>query len=222
MKYAALFLNVLGLLILGWMFSILTQKSLTHRLPPRLEETPVTQVSTTQKDVDTAQSLLSMADHLSREMHPPTLISLGPVIAQPVAASGNSDRYIPPQRVLSLLLEGKDGPRATIDGQLVREGDALPHAGRVTRIEPDRVIITEAHGKQTLRVPVEQIRIGSLYTKRTPALNDQTAASTSPSGSLASALPVVLSSTSATATGSHTRSTHLLPSSPSVAPSHRP
>ncbi len=210
MKYAALFLNVLGLVVLGWMFSILTQKQIGSRLPPRLEDVPTKQITTTQNDVETAQRLLTVADHLSHEMRPPTLVSLGPVIAQPVIALKNGDDYTPPQRTLSLLLEGKDGLRAMIDGQLVREGDTLPHSGRVTRIEPERVIITEARGKQILTVPVAQIRIGSLHTGRTPpatAMNAQSSASssasTTPSGPLASALPAPSPSPSPAVSGRH-------------------
>lgn len=95
---------------------------------------------------------------------PVPLSRSAPVIAQAVAGGASAESPTMPQRQLLLVLQGPDdaGLVALLDGRLVRSGERLEQGGRVLRIETDRVELAERLGRQTLTLPRDSVRVGTV------------------------------------------------------------
>lgn len=176
MKYAALILNALGMLIFGFAISMLTRPGIL--LPVRTlkaDVTPATQNDDARQLASARQTLFSM------EKLKPALVSLAagtkaPLIAQTSVASvraepssasqadsnGNTASILPAQRRLTLMIDGTEGRRAVIDGRLVRSGDLLPDGSKVVSLLEDHAVLAQKKQRQVLTLPLAQLRVGTL------------------------------------------------------------
>lgn len=165
MKYAVVLLNAIGVLVLGWAFFVLT-RSVAPPLKAPLP-VPATADANSDKEREAAQHTLAAIEKLGREMTSASNKDAGTLIALPSATGGVIGRPELPQRELTLLLEAQGDRRAVIDGRLVRAGDRLPAGGRVLRLRTSQVTLAEKQGRQTLDMPVAQIRVGSVLRRAT-------------------------------------------------------
>jgi hypothetical protein len=166
MKYAALWLDAVIVLILAWSIYAISTTA-TRRIPlPRIAAVELR--STAGKPVaDEAQvaATLHTIEQFAqrRDYGPHDLVALpapGIVTAAGtrMAAKGPSM----PNRELTVRMQSDDGQLAVIDGQLVRKGSILPEGGKVLYLEPGAVVVQERNGRQTLTVPVDSMRVGTL------------------------------------------------------------
>jgi len=175
MKYAAIILNVLGILILGFAISMLTRPGVLRPVRTLSLEAPALKNDDAKQLSSTRQSLASL-EQLKSVLTGSTADSNQPLIAQistrsennnasALASSnsqGNGTSALPEQRRLTLLLESSEGRRAVIDGRLVGAGDHLPDGSKVLGLQDDRVILLEKKKQQTLTLPLSQLRVGTL------------------------------------------------------------
>ena len=174
MKYAALCLNTLAVLLLAWgLYGI--AGLVGARLPsPRLQAAELRPLPdkalADQKQVSaTLDTLAQFSDRqaFAREANEMTLLAL-----PPLGAPGAGGPTMPVREV-TLLAHTSDGDLAVVDGLLVRKGARLSDGGRLSRLNDDSVVVSEKQGRQTLRLQVQQLRVGTL---RTPMAGPATAA----------------------------------------------
>lgn len=163
MKYAALWLNTLALALVFWgLYGIwgLVGARLPASALPAAELRPLPDKALAeQKQVSaTLDTLAQFADRqaFAREANEMTLLAL-----PPLGAPGAGGPTMPHREVTVLARSGED-ELAVVDGQLVRRGARLREGGRVSRLQDDRVVVTEKQGRQTLSLPLEQLRVGTL------------------------------------------------------------
>ena len=166
MKYAALMLNSLALALLLWgLLSLRGLLGAPARLPvaPSVELKPLSaQFQSDQKKlVEVQQSIAQFQRQLNQPADPMTsnltaLLALPPSGA-PGAASPNW-----PQRSLTVLAQSGDDHFAMLDGRVVRVGSRLSGGGRVIKVSNEAVVIAERKGRRTLKMPLRQLRVGSL------------------------------------------------------------
>lgn len=173
MKYAVVILNATGVAILGWAMT-----AVTHMVAPLPADSGRTvQPSPPAKDaeLDAVQRSLAALSRLGRSMEQADGAVSASLIGQPLSRddAGGDGRAALPQRQLSVLLETPNERSAVIDGQVVRRGDHLPEGGRVVALGPNRVLVAEKHGHQSLDMPAGRIRIGTV--NGSPANGDGTA-----------------------------------------------
>lgn len=174
MKYAAILLNALAALLLGWgvtgVYSLIAQRPQPARAATvELKPLPASAV-TDRQQVDSTLAAIARINDTLRELAPASSRAL---VAEPAPGTPGSDGPTMPQRTVTLLMQQGDGYVAVIDGQLVHSGARLKGGGRVLKIGPTQVVVREASGRQTLSVPVDQLRVGTL---RSAAAPDATAA----------------------------------------------
>ncbi len=166
MKYAALILNALALLLLGWVLYGVLQLS-GVRTPPTVR--PITMDLTPLPPATLAeQGKVAEALDAMRRMAPGNEVvktaSASDLLAVPAPGTPQVGSVQMPQRSMSLHLENVLTSKQTvvIDNRLVQRGDRLVEGGRVLRVSPNEATVSEKEGKQTLKLPVDDMRVGTL------------------------------------------------------------
>lgn len=170
MKYAALTLNALALLLVGYalfgIYSLLAQRPPVSRLPV-VELKPLPERALTEGQVaDTldAISLLVRRTQPGQAVGGQKLLAIATPGLPGATASGTSM----PQREVTMLVHSNDAVAAVIDNRLVRVGTLLPEGGQVLAISTNHVVVREHNGSQTLTVPFERLRVGTLRANDAP------------------------------------------------------
>lgn len=164
MKYAALVLNCVAVLLLGWaLYGVvqLAQVRTTAVRAPVLELAPLSSdLGTDQIRAAEAFDAMSriQSQAFARASNPQTLIAL-PAPGRPIEGSVQM-----PERSMSLYLEnlGAETQSVVIDGRLLRKGARLADGGRLVEVKPNVVFITERVGRQKLALPATDLRVGTL------------------------------------------------------------
>lgn len=174
MKYAALMLNALALALLGWglfaLYGLLTPRVPQARVP-MVELAPLpARVATDRKQVAATLDAIARIDERMRTLAP---VSARPLVALPAVGTPGAAGPTMPLRSLTMLMRQGDEFVAMVDNQLVRRGDRLRDGGRVLKIDAGQVVVREASGRQTLSVPTDRLRVGTLRALEAP---DATAA----------------------------------------------
>ena len=167
MKFAALTLNILAVLVLVW--GLTGVASITgSRIPslrvPQVEVKPLAEKSM-QEQADTLKALQVLRTLTARQDTRP-YASTQSLIALPAYETLSLQSRSLPQRKLTLLVDDKAGYAAMIDGVLVSKGQRLDAGGRVVSINERQVVIAERSGRQILKLPVNSLRVGTLRTSR--------------------------------------------------------
>lgn len=165
MKYAALILNGVAVLLLGWaLYGVvqLAQARTPNVYPPVMELTPLPPALRTDQE-RVAQAFGAMEriqkQAAGRGVDPQTLIAL-PAPGREIEGSVQM-----PVRSLSLHLDNLEaGTQAVvIDDRLARQGARLTGGGRLARVSPPgEVVVTERLGRQKLALPTNELRVGTL------------------------------------------------------------
>jgi hypothetical protein len=95
-----------------------------------------------------------------------------PALALPAPGSAVVDSVQMPRRSLSVFLESLSDERqvVSVDDRIVQAGSRLSEGGRITRVQPYQVTITEAQGRQRLDIGTERLEVGTLrWADGTPA-----------------------------------------------------
>ena len=164
MKYAALFLNGLAILLLGWgLYGVfqLTQARATSVRPVMTELAPLPLA------LRTDQARVADAfDAMARVQAQAARAGTGPqgLIALPLPGSEVVGSVQMPRRSLSLHLDdlAAEKQSVVIDGQLARRGTRLEGGGRVVRVDSNEAVVTERLGRQKLTLPSDELRVGTL------------------------------------------------------------
>jgi hypothetical protein len=174
MKYAAILLNVIGLLALGLVASLLLRPvSSGSSLYSFSRDEAKVVTGSDEAALGAAKTALATLERLHQGMTgdpalqslstAPSLIDFVPA-AIPVDASalaGPTNRTA--QHQLTLLLETDQGRRAMVDGRLVSAGDKLPDGTRIVALHADHVEIKDpGAGPQVLRMQLDHLRVGSV------------------------------------------------------------
>lgn len=164
MKYAALLLNGLAILLLGWgLYGVfqLTQAHTPSVRPLTIELAPLP-VALRNEQARVVESFGAMSRIQSQDFRAGTdPLSL---IALPVPGSDVVGSVQMPRRSLSLHLDdlAAETQSVVIDGRLARQGARLEGGGRVVRVRPNEALVTERLGRQTLTLPADEMRVGTL------------------------------------------------------------
>lgn len=164
MKYAALFLNSCAILLLGWALYGAFQLPKTsvrsaHPMTVELLPLPVALRSDQVHVVDAFDAMSRIQTQAARPgTDPLTLIAL------PIPGSDVVGSLQMPRRSMSLYLDNYVAETQTvvIDDQLAQQGTRLQNGGKVARVGPNGVIVTESLGRQKLALPEADLRIGTL------------------------------------------------------------
>lgn len=165
MKYAALILNALALLLLGWvLYGVLQLTGVRAPAvrPVSMELMPLA-AATQIEQGKVAEALEAM-----RRMAPGNDVvktaSANGLLSVPAPGTPLVGSVQMPQRSMSLHLENvlTDKQTVVIDNRLVQRGDRLTEGGRVLRVRPNEATVAEKEGKQTLMLPVNDMRVGTL------------------------------------------------------------
>ena len=164
MKYAALLLNVVAVALLGWTMYGVVQlaQARTPNVRPLVMELAPLPVASRADQERVADAFGSMAriqnQASSRGIDPYNLIAL-PAPGREIVGSVQM-----PRRSLSLHMNdlGSDKQTVVIDDRLARQGVRLQEGGRITKVEPHQVVVTERLGRQTLTLPDAGLRVGTL------------------------------------------------------------
>ncbi|GAA6121391.1 hypothetical protein [Acidovorax sp. FG27] len=171
MKYAAIVLNALAALLLGWgaagIYALLAQRPAQVR-PAVVELKPLPPTAVT--DRQQVEGTLAAIGRINAALQTMGTAGSRALVAEPAPGTpGVVGGPVMPQRTVTLLMQQGDGYVAMIDDQLVRPGARLRDGGRVIQIGPDKVVVRETTGRQTLSVPVGQLRVGTLRSADAPS-----------------------------------------------------
>lgn len=165
MKYAALILNALTLLLLGWGLYGLVQ--LTGVRSPSVR--PVTmELTPLPPSAQAEQTKVAEALEAMRRMAPGNdavkTASASGLLSVPAPGTPQVGSVQMPQRSMSVHLENvlTDRQTVVIDSRLVQRGDRLADGGRVQRVRSNEATVSEKNGKQILVLPVDDMRVGTL------------------------------------------------------------
>ena len=183
MKYAALLLNAAALLLLGWtltgVISLMGGRIPLVR-PPMIELKPLVD-KYVQEQADSMVALqtlngLKIRNEKMGGAPDPSLVAL------PAPGTPGSEGTLMPERQLTLLAHTADESVAVVDGRLVRGGQRVSGGGRIGGIRESKVMVSEKTGRQTLAVPLESLRVGTLRAPdaQTPMLTVQVPYTASP------------------------------------------
>ncbi|MDP4077911.1 hypothetical protein [Acidovorax sp. A1169] len=164
MKYAALLLNVVAVALLGWaMYGVvqLAQARTPNVRPPEMALAALPEALRTDqaKVMDAFGAMARVQQQAAAQgVDPQSLIAL-PAPGREIVGSVQM-----PRRSLSLHLDDLAGETQSvvIDDRLARQGTWLAEGGRITRVEPNKVVISERLGRQTLTLPETGLRVGTL------------------------------------------------------------
>ncbi len=164
MKYAALLLNGLALLLLGWgLYGVvqLSQARTPSMRPMTTELAPLPPAL--RNDQARVADAFGAMERIQAQASSAGTDPLG-LIALPVPGSDVVGSVQMPRRSLSLHLDdlATDRQSVVIDGQLARQGARLEGGGRVVRVKPTEAVVTERLGRQTLTLPSGELRVGTL------------------------------------------------------------
>ena len=164
MRYAALLLNGLAILLLGWGLYGVFQ--LTQASAPSIRSLPMELASLPPTLYNDQARLVDAFNAMSRIQSQTSLTGADPLalIALPVPGSDVVGSVQMPRRSMSLHLDdlAAETQVVVIDGQLIRKGDRLQDGGRVVRVYPNEALVTERLGRQKLTLPEDGLRIGTL------------------------------------------------------------
>lgn len=144
-----------------------------RRLPPpprdALELRPLTPA-----DLANQERLAAGLQAIARLQSGEVLQGQGPAPALALPAPGTevAGSVQMPRRSLSLYLESLADDRhiVSVDERLVQPGSRLSEGGRLARVQPYQVLITEAQGRQRLDLSVDRLSVGTLrWPDGTPA-----------------------------------------------------
>lgn len=170
MKYAAIVLNALAALLLGWgaagIYTLLAQRPAQVR-PAVVELKPLPPTAVT--DRQQVEGTLAAIGRINAALQTMGTAGSRALVAEPAPGTPGAVGPVMPQRTVTLLMQQGDGYVAMIDDQLVRQGALLRGGGRVIQIGPDKVVVRETTGRQTLSVPVGQLRVGTLRSAEAPS-----------------------------------------------------
>lgn len=164
MKYAALLLNGLAILLLGWgLYGVfqLTQAHAPSVRPLTIELAPLP-VALRNEQARVVESFGAMSRIQTQTFRAGT--DPQSLIALPVPGSDVVGSVQMPRRSLSLHLDdlAAETQSVVIDGRLARQGARLEGGGRVVRVRPNEAVVTERLGRQTLTLPAGEMRVGTL------------------------------------------------------------
>lgn len=171
-RYYAVALCGLSVAVLGavaWTVSQTDDRRLSLPLGDSLELRPLSPTALAHQN-SLAQGLQAMARLQSGEVLQGR--SPAPALALPAPGTAVADSVQMPRRSLSLYLESMADERhlVSVDGRVVGAGSRLAEGGRVARVQPYQVLITEAQGRQRLDMAVERLTVGTLrWSDGTPA-----------------------------------------------------
>ena len=164
MKFAALFLNGLAILLLGWgLYGVIQlSQARTPTLRPIVSELaplPPALRNEQSRVVDAFDAMARVQAQAARAGTDP----LG-LIALPVPGSEVVGSVQMPRRSLSLHLDdlSAETQSVVIDGRLLRQGARLDGGGRIARVRPNEAVVVERLGRQTLTLPEGELRVGTL------------------------------------------------------------
>ena len=163
MKYAALLLNAFAVLMLVW--GLTGVASFTGARAPQLRLPAVELKPMADKDLLEQGDILKALQAIGRLDASPLPVrgaSHPELVSQPAPGAPGSGGPLMPQRRVTLLVDGPDGYVAMIDGQLVRAGQRLSAGGKVTGFQGTQILVQEKNGRQTLSVPLDGLRVGTL------------------------------------------------------------
>lgn len=164
MKYAALLLNGLAIVLLGWgLYGVLQiSQSRTPSVRPVVTELtplPAALRNDQARVVDAFGAMARIqAQASSAGTDPQGLLAL------PVPGSDVVGSVQLPRRSMSLHLDdlAAQTQSVVIDGRLARQGARLDAGGRVVRVRPNEAVVSERLGRQTLSLPAGDLRVGTL------------------------------------------------------------
>lgn len=164
MKYAALILNGVAVLLLGWaLYGVvqLAQSRTPNMRPLVMELAPLPPALRTDQErmVQAFGAMERIQTQSTRQgIDPQSLIAL-PAPGREIEGSVQM-----PVRSLSLHLDNlaNDTESVVIDDRLIRQGARLEGGGRLVRVRPNEVVITERLGRQKLTLPTNELRVGTL------------------------------------------------------------
>ncbi|GAB3359731.1 MULTISPECIES: hypothetical protein [Giesbergeria] len=164
MKYAALLLNGLAVLLLGWgtygVAQLVQARGPVVR-PIMVELAPLpTALQGDQTRMMEALGAMSRLQTQSFSSH----AGAENLLALPTPGSDVVGSVQMPTRSLSVHLENLavNTQSVMIDGRLAQRGTRLHHGGRVSQVQPSEVVVTEQLGRQTLSLPLSELRVGTL------------------------------------------------------------
>lgn len=170
MKYAALLLSALALALLGWgltgLGSTIKMRAVPVR-PPALELKPLAEKDT-QEQADIFAALKAISGLAAQRSSGASTTGM-PLVALPVPGAPGSDGPLIPTRRVTLLLRSGTEAMAVVDGTMVKEGQRLAGGGRVRKIGDGGVLLSETNGRQTLGVPLDTLRVGTLHRPNSKA-----------------------------------------------------
>lgn len=164
MKFAALLLNGLAILLLGWGLYGVVQLSQARTPSVRPIVTELAPLPPALRN-DQAR-VVNAFDAMSRIQAQAASAGTDPLglIALPVPGSEVVGSVQLPRRSLSLHLDdlSAETQSVVIDGNLARQGARLDGGGRIVRVRPNEAVVTERLGRQTLTLPQGDLRVGTL------------------------------------------------------------
>lgn len=169
MKYAALLLNTLALGLLAWALAGLTSVMGGRSAPSRM---PVVEVKPLpEKDVQEQAAImtaLQAINSLRTRGDQASSYSIAGLIAQPVPGAPGTDGPLLPERKVTMVMHSAEGAVAVVDGRLVRSGQRIGDGGRIGAIREDKLVVTEKNGRQTMKLPIDGLRVGTLRAADAP------------------------------------------------------
>jgi hypothetical protein len=175
-KYAALLLNTLALGLLAWALAGVTSVVGGRSAPSRMPMVEVKPLP--DKDVQEQASImtaLQAINSLRTRGDQTSSYSTAGLIAQPAPGAPGTDGPLLPERKVTMVMHSADGAVAVVDGHLVRSGQRLGDGGRIGAIREDRLVVAEKNGRQTMKLPVDGLRVGTLRATnaQVPVLAEQ-------------------------------------------------
>ena len=164
MRYAALLLNGLAILLLGWgLYGVfqLTQAHTPSVRPMGMELAPLP--AALRNDQKRVMDAFDAMSRIQSQTSSGATDTLG-LIALPVPGSDVVGSVQLPRRSMSLHLDdlAAETQAVVIDGQLAQQGARLEGGGRVVRVRPNEALVTERLGRQKLTLPEDELRVGTL------------------------------------------------------------
>lgn len=164
MKYAALILNVVAVALLGW--ALYGVVELAQARTPSVRPL-VTELAPLPAALRTDQArVMDAFDAMARIQAKAATPGVDPLslIALPAPGREIVGSVQMPSRSLSLHLDdlATDRQSVVVDERLARQGTRLTEGGRIAKVQPNEVLVTERLGRQKLTLPTSELRVGTL------------------------------------------------------------
>lgn len=169
MKYAALLLNTLALALLAWALAGVASVmgGRTAQVRPSLVEVKPLPEKDVQEQASIMTALQAINSLSARGAQSPSYSQMA-LITQPAPGAPGSDGPLMPERKVTMLMHSADGATAVVDGKLVRSGQRIAEGGRIGSIREDKLVVSEKNGRQTMSLPMDSLRVGTLRAANTP------------------------------------------------------